>query len=88
MPGIDGFTTCKRMRETSLNSSTPVVFVTGYDDLHSRKQAAVVSRCGLIPKPVLASHITLTALTFILRARLNEFAPATAMKETSCLQMA
>jgi len=88
MPGIDGFTTCKRMRETGLNRSTPVVFVTSHDDTEARSQAADSGGCGFIPKPVLASQITLTALTFILRARLNEYAPATATQETACLEMA
>ncbi len=86
MPGIDGFTTCKRMRETGLNRGTPVVFVTSHDDTEARSQAADSGGCGFIPKPVLASQITLTALTFILRARLNEYAPATATEETACLE--
>ena len=88
MPGIDGFTTCRKIRETGLNLGMPVVFVTGYDDMDSRTQAAVSGGCGLIPKPILASQITLTALTFILRARLHQSAPMTAMKETACLEMA
>ena len=88
MPGIDGFTTCRKIREAGPNVGTPVVFVTGYDDIHSRTQAAVSGGGGLIPKPVLASQITLTALTFILRARLHQSAPATAMEETACLETA
>ena len=46
MPGIDGFTTCKRMRETGLNRATPVVFVTGHDDTEARSQAADSGACG------------------------------------------
>jgi len=88
MPGIDGFTTCRKIRETHLNVDTPVVFITGYDDIHSRTQAAVSGGCGLIPKPVLASQITLTALTFILRARLNQPAPAMVPEEAACLELA
>ncbi|HEU0039993.1 MAG TPA: response regulator, partial [Verrucomicrobiae bacterium] len=41
MPGIDGFATCRKIRETGLNLGTPMVFVTGYDDMQSREQAAV-----------------------------------------------
>jgi hypothetical protein len=42
--------------------------------------------CGLIPKPVLASQITLTALTFILRARFNKLlSPAPAPEAAACL---
>ena len=72
MPGIDGFTTCKNIHETALNRQTPIVFITGHDDAQAHSQAVESGGCGLIPKPVLASQITLTALTFILRARLNK----------------
>jgi hypothetical protein len=42
--------------------------------------------CGLIPKPVLASQITLTALTFILRDRFNKLQrPAPALEAAACL---
>jgi CheY-like chemotaxis protein len=76
MPGIDGFTTCDRLRQTALNSHTPVVFVTSLDDTNSRNQAAASGGCSFIPKPVLSSEIALVALSFIVRARLAKQAPA------------
>jgi CheY-like chemotaxis protein len=78
MPGIDGFTTCSKIHETAPNRRTPVVFVTSHNDMESRSQAVVSGGCGFIPKPVLASQITLTAFTFLLRARLNKSEPAPA----------
>jgi hypothetical protein len=59
-----------------------------HDDKDSRSQATASGGCGFIPKPVLASQITLTALTFILRARLNKFEPAPALEEAACLETA
>jgi CheY-like chemotaxis protein len=88
MPGIDGYTTCQRIHETALNRHTQVVFVTSHSDIEARPQAEAVGGCGFIPKPVLASEIMLTALTFVLRARLNQSAPATAPEETACVEMA
>lgn len=82
MPGVDGFTACKKIHETALNCRSPVVFVTSQNDMDSRSQAVASGGCGFIPKPVLPSQITLTTLTFILRARLNEFEPVPALEET------
>jgi len=90
MPGIDGFTTCAKIHATAANRRTPVVFVTSHNDMESRSQAVVSGGCGFIPKPVLASQITLTAFTFLLRARLNksEPAPAPEPEPTACLAIA
>jgi CheY-like chemotaxis protein len=76
MPGIDGFTACSKIHETALNRLTPVVFVTSHSDQESRSRAAASGGCGFIPKPVLSSQITLTALTFILGSRLGTLKPA------------
>ena len=73
MPGVDGFTACSLIHKTTHNRRTPVVFVTSHDDLKSRAQAEAAGGCGFIPKPVLSSEIILTALTFILRERLERF---------------
>jgi CheY-like chemotaxis protein len=72
MPGMDGCTTCERIHQTQANRVTPVVFVTGQNDLEARSHAARSGGCGFIPKPVLASEIALTALTFALRGRLSQ----------------
>ncbi|MEY2427949.1 MAG: hypothetical protein QOJ40_834, partial [Verrucomicrobiota bacterium] len=81
MPGIDGFTACSKIRESGLNTQTPVVFVTSQDNQDSRLQAAGAGSCGFIPKPVLSSQITLTAWTFVLGSRLEKRKPAPVVKE-------
>jgi CheY-like chemotaxis protein len=88
MPGIDGFTTCKQIHETALNRRTPVMFVTGHDDGNARAMAVDAGGCGFIPKPVLPSQITLTALTFMLRARLDASEPAPAREHATGLAIA
>ncbi len=72
MPGMDGFVACQRIHETGQNARTPVLFITSQDDMEARAKAADAGGCGFIPKPVLSSQITLVALTFIMRARLNK----------------
>jgi len=85
MPGIDGFTTCKGIHNTALNRHTPVVFITSRDDTQAHSQAVESGGCGLIPKPVLASQITLTALTFILLARFTQPKSPALPEAAACL---
>jgi PleD family two-component response regulator len=77
MPGLDGFATCSKIRETATNRTTPVVFVTSKSNQNALSQAVAVGGNGFIPKPVLSHQIIVTALAFILRARLKQIqAPA------------
>jgi CheY-like chemotaxis protein len=71
MPGIDGFATCSKIRESGLNTTTPVVFVTGHSDAESREKSVRCGGNGFISKPVLPVEISLTALTFTLRSRME-----------------
>ena len=69
--GMDGFTVCSKIRETVLNRTTPVVFVTGHSDFKARTQAALSGGGDLIGKPFLTAEVTVKALTFALRGRLQ-----------------
>jgi CheY-like chemotaxis protein len=71
MPGMDGFTTCLRIRETVHNRTTPVVFVTGHSDFKARSQSTVSGGNDLIAKPFLNAEIKVKALTYALRGRLQ-----------------
>lgn len=82
MPGMDGFATCKKIRQSKLNRRTPVVFVTSHDDTDARSRAVVSGGCGFIPKPVLPSQITLVTLTCILRTRLAASKLVSALEPT------
>ena len=71
MPGMNGFEVCGEIHRTSLNPTTPVVFVTIHSDFDSRAKASEASGCDLIAKPFLASELTLKALTILIRRRLQ-----------------
>ena len=71
MPGMDGFTTCLRIRETLQNRTTPVVFVTVHSDFKARSQSFVSGGSDLIAKPFLNAEIRVKALTYALRGRLQ-----------------
>ncbi|MGA3283852.1 MAG: response regulator [Verrucomicrobiota bacterium] len=72
MPGMDGFEVCSRIRDTVPNRATPVVFVTGHDDFDTRAQMSRNGGNDLMGKPFLTSEITVKALTFALRGRLQQ----------------
>ena len=72
MPGMDGFEVCSRIRDTVPNRATPVVFVTGQSDFDARAQMSRNGGDDLMGKPFLTSEITVKALTFALRGRLQQ----------------
>lgn len=71
MPGMDGFEVCAKIRETVPNRATPVVFVTGQSDVDARVRMSRNGGDDLMGKPFLTSEITVKALTFALRGRLQ-----------------
>jgi CheY-like chemotaxis protein len=71
MPGMDGFTACKKIRETALNAKTPVVFITSHTDQEAQEPCSEAGGNGFIPKPASAVEVTLTALTHVLRNRIT-----------------
>lgn len=82
MPGMDGFETCSRIRQTKANGKTPIVFVTGQADSKTRSQVATSGGNGLIAKPFLTAEVTVKALTFALRGRLEKSIPANTSHKT------
>ena len=71
MPGMGGFSACLKIHETSANRDTPVIFVTSNGDAKARSQSAVCGGSDFITKPFLSQEMTLKALTFALRRRLQ-----------------
>ncbi|MDB6067291.1 MAG: signaling protein [Pedosphaera sp.] len=74
MPGMDGFELCTKIHETTANRVTPVIFVTGLKDFDSRSKSITSGGSDLIAKPFLTFEITVKALTFALRRRLEAIA--------------
>jgi CheY-like chemotaxis protein len=72
MPRMDGFELCAKIRETSLNRNTPVVFVTCQSDLEARAKSSLSGGVDLIAKPFLTFELTVKALVLTLRARLEK----------------
>ena len=52
MPGIDGFQTCKEIRELSGGDDVPVLILTGLDDLESITTAYQLGATDFVTKPI------------------------------------
>ncbi len=72
MPGMDGFEVCSKIRETIPNRATPIVFVTGQSDFETRARMSRTGGNDMMGKPFLTPEITVKALTFALRGRLDQ----------------
>jgi CheY-like chemotaxis protein len=72
MPGMDGFEVCSKIRDTIPNRATPIVFVTSDDSFNARNRMGRNGGNDLVVKPFLTSEITVKALTFALRGRLQQ----------------
>ncbi|MEA5616494.1 response regulator [Cronbergia sp. UHCC 0137] len=91
MPGIDGFETCKRLKENPDTTDIPVIFMTGISDPDSKVKGLELGAVDYIVKPfqeaeVLArikSHLQLRHLTKTLELRVAErtFELSQALKE-------
>jgi CheY-like chemotaxis protein len=49
MPGLDGYETCRRIRETS---AIPIIFVTGHNTLESQLEAFEAGANDIVTKPI------------------------------------
>ena len=71
MPGMDGLEACQRLRKLPSNENTPVVFVTARSDFQTRERSTEVGGAELIAKPFLVTELTVKAVSFSMRKRLN-----------------
>jgi diguanylate cyclase (GGDEF)-like protein len=51
MPGIDGFETCKRLKESPLTQDIPIIFITASIDLENKVKGLSVGAVDYITKP-------------------------------------
>jgi PleD family two-component response regulator len=71
MPDVDGFALCPKVHETAVNRQTPVVFVTSHDDPQLTSRASACGGSDFVTKPFLRAEITVKALVYALRHRLQ-----------------
>ncbi|HJV35626.1 putative bifunctional diguanylate cyclase/phosphodiesterase [Geomonas sp.] len=67
MPGLDGFSVCSAIRQTGVGRDTPVLMMTGLDDLDSIDCAYEAGATDFITKPI-NWHILPYRVSYMLRA--------------------
>jgi DNA-binding response OmpR family regulator len=71
MPNMSGFELCTKIRTLPQYAKTPVVFVTGLNDLESRANSTMSGGNDFIAKPFLFIELTVKALMHVLRSRIS-----------------
>jgi DNA-binding response OmpR family regulator len=71
MPNMSGFELCTKIRTLPQYAKTPVVFVTGLNDLESRANSTMSGGNDFIAKPFLFIELTVKALIHVLRSRIT-----------------
>jgi len=78
MPGLDGFEVCRRLRASTENQRTPVVFVTALSEFKDRVRATQSGGNDLIAKPFPLIEVAVKALTYLVNPTLGAAVPAPA----------
>jgi DNA-binding response OmpR family regulator len=71
MPGMTGFELCTKLRSSTHNKKTPVVFVTSLSDFDNRTSSMMAGGNDFIAKPFLFIELTVKALIHVLRGKLQ-----------------
>lgn len=72
MPGMDGFTTCERLRDLEGGKETPVLFLTALRDLDTFEKALRVGGEDFLTKPVRPTELVLRVQTALRVRRMGE----------------
>ncbi|MDQ6656020.1 MAG: response regulator [Verrucomicrobiota bacterium] len=86
MPGLTGFELCVKIRETTANASTPVVFVTAHSDFGSRAQSALSGGNDFITKPFLAGELAVKALACLFKEKPRAVVSAPAARAPNAME--
>lgn len=88
MPGIDGFTTCERMRQLDPHLDVPIVMLTGTDDYVAIDRAFAARATDFINKPF-QWRLLLQRVRYALRSgRLNRELRLSRSRETTARRLA
>jgi CheY-like chemotaxis protein len=75
MPGMNGYELCAKLRAMPQHKKTPVVFVTSLNDFDNRTSSTMAGGNDFIGKPFLFIELTVKALIYVMRARLQAGRP-------------
>lgn len=70
MPGVDGFETCRRLKEDLRTRQTPVIFMTGLVDTESIVQGFQAGGVDYVTKPIVIEEVVARLAAHLRNARL------------------
>ncbi len=65
MPGLNGFELASKLRATTFNAATPIIFVSSLSDFETRTRSLLNGGSDIIGKPYLMSELAVKALTWV-----------------------
>jgi DNA-binding NarL/FixJ family response regulator len=74
MPDMDGFETCRRIKDQSAFEHIPVVFMTGMSDAESVVKGLEAGGVDFVPKPIVASELIARVRVHLANARMTQSA--------------
>jgi diguanylate cyclase (GGDEF)-like protein len=72
MPGIDGFETCRRLRENSATREIPIIFMTSLADINSKIEGFEAGGTDYVTKPFFIKEILMRLRLHIERKRMEQ----------------
>jgi DNA-binding response OmpR family regulator len=70
MPGMDGFETCRRLKNEKLLSHVPVVFMTGLSETEHVVQGLAAGGVDYVPKPIIIEELLARIRVHLTNARI------------------
>jgi DNA-binding response OmpR family regulator len=70
MPGMDGFETCRRLKNEKLLSHVPVVFMTGLSETEHVVQGLAAGGVDYVPKPIIVEELLARIRVHLTNARI------------------
>jgi DNA-binding response OmpR family regulator len=64
MPGIDGYETCKRLKENPETSNAAIIFLSAMDNPEDKKKGLEMGAIDFIQKPFQSEHVIATVQTY------------------------
>jgi two-component system sensor kinase FixL len=64
MPGIDGYETCKRLKENPETSNAAIIFLSAMDNPEDKKKGLEMGAIDFIQKPFQSDHVIATVETY------------------------
>jgi DNA-binding response OmpR family regulator len=67
MPGIDGYETCKRLKENPETSNAAIIFLSAMDNPEDKKKGLEMGAIDFIQKPFQSDHVIATVQNYFTR---------------------